>query len=204
MKQIKPKTSKHNIATEKVASKTTLQHSDSKFFDYLDAISFKQKPMSIEAIERLAVELCDWAMNNENALKISQFYVKHGIQRSDYLRWMERCPALKIAHEMGKEAIGNRREIAGLTKKFDAGLVAFSMPHYDPEWRENIEWRSSMKAKEAAEQNNETKIVIMERIPDSPLVPQKPGKEEKRLTPEQVAEKLSRHPEMKYRKSKYD
>lgn len=202
MKQIKKKPIEHSIAAEKVASK--VQKAPEPFFDYMDTFTFKMKPMSIEGIERIAAELVNWARNNDDALKIAQFWNDKGINHQDFYRWMEWSPALKSAHEITMSILGTRREIGAIQKKFDTGMISFTMPFYDKNWKDNVEWRSSLKAKEAAEQNNETKIVIMERIPDSPLVPSKPKKEEPKLTPEDVAKKLARHPEMKYRKSRYD
>lgn len=209
MKQIKKvkKTHEHNTSVEKDTKNHTSENKPvERFFDYLDTISFRQKPMSIEGIERLAVELVKWATHDEKAIKIAMFYTQRGIARGDYTNWMERVPALKIAHETAKEIIGNRRELGGLTKKFDAGMVAFSMPQYDEEWRQNIEWRSQMKAKESSSNGNTAAVinVIAEPVPDCPEVPRRVKKEEKRMTPEDWEKKLSKHPEMKYRKTQYD
>ncbi len=197
MKQIKPKTTEHNIDTRKVTNK--VQKPTEPFFDYLDTFTFKMKPMSIEGIERIASDIVNWARNNDDALKIAQFWNDRGINHQDFYRWMKWSPALKSAHETTMSILGTRREIGAIQKKFDSGMISFTMPFYDEDWKKNVEWRSSMKAKEASEQNNETKIVVIEKIPDSPLVPNKIPK----LTPEDVAKKLSKHSEMKYRKSKY-
>lgn len=168
------------------------------FFDYLDTFTFKQKPASIPFIERLAVELSNWAVNDEEAIKISQFYIKRGISKQDFTRWMEWVPALKEAYSVAMEAIGNRREVAGLTKKFDSSMVQFTMPQYDQGWKEMNEWRAKLR-EQIINQNNGPQIIVLEKYPDSDLVPDKP-----RPTPEDVAKKLAKHPEMRYRKTRYD
>lgn len=184
-KAVNAKTAKHSSVVEKSA--TNNNKPTTPFFDYLDTFTFKMKPISIPAIERLAMELSNWAINNEEAIKLSQFYLKKGINPADFFRWMEWCPELKLAHDLALTALGNRRELAGLTKKFDSGMVSFTMPFYDEQWRKNIEWRSHLKSKEAEQAgSNGPQIVVLERYPDSELVPKKP-ESVRRLTPEEVA-----------------
>jgi hypothetical protein len=55
-----------------------------------------------------------------------------------------------------------RRENGGLRKQFDSGLVSFTMPHYDPTWKELAEWKAKLKSD--AEQEQVPTTVIFKKF----------------------------------------
>ncbi len=131
------------------------------FIEYRDMFTFRMTPISPEGIEKVAQELLDWAMNNNDALKVTQFYHKKGLSGTTVARWKELSPSFNEAHGEAKAIIGNRREIGGLKKDFDSGIVRTSMPIYDKSWRKNEEWRSTLNKEKPTEGG--TKIIIMEK-----------------------------------------
>ena len=138
--------------------------------EYNDLFTGQGKPINETYIERISIEMTHWALNDKDALKVTQFRLLKGIDRQSWDRWVAKYPILKRAQEEAADAIGNRREIGGLTKKLDSGLVQYSMPHYDQDWKANVEWRSNLKAEQ---QNAGTQVVVIEKFPDSKLVPEK-------------------------------
>jgi hypothetical protein len=150
------KAKKNSIESSKVAKKT--------FFDYLDTFTFKMKPISEDSLDKLAEELVRWAVNDDDALKLSQFYIKHGFYDSDFYNWCARNKNLEIAHKTAMIAIGNRREIGAIKRKYDSGTINTSMSIYDKQWKELAEWKANLnKEKEQVEQ----KIIVIERFPES-------------------------------------
>lgn len=113
--------------------------------DYLDCFTFKYKPVTQAFIDRISKELVEWAQNDHEALKLSEFFNKKRIPRNTWDAW-SRYPEFKAARSIAVEALGNRREKGAITRKFDAGTVNFMMPMYDKDWREQTEWRAKLKA----------------------------------------------------------
>jgi len=158
-----------------------LEKEPSKPFDeYYDLFTLRTKPVSDVFIEQIAQKLMHWAINNEEAYKISQFYEQEGLHNEDIDRWCKRSKAMAYAKYAALRAIGNRREIGGLKKKLDSGMVSYTMAHYDKDWKDLAEWRNTLKLD--ADQKGETKIVVLEKYPDSKIVPAKPQED-----PETVA-----------------
>lgn len=139
--------------------------------EYMDMFSFRKCPVSEAFLDHLATELVDWAKNDDKAIKVTQFLGLKGIHSKTFDRWRDRHPKMQDAYEYALMVIGDRRESGAIYKKFDASIVSFTMPHYDKDWVKQHEWRA--KLKETEQQSNETRIVVLEKYPDSPMVPKK-------------------------------
>ena len=137
--------------------------------EYRDMTSFRVKPVSDHFIDKLAQALVSWACDNEDALKLTQFFIQRRIDISYLYRWEQRSENLKMAHEFALMCIGARREIGALKRKYDAGIVASTMAHYDKSWKELEEWRAKLRNKEL--EDNKTMVVVMERFPEIDSVP---------------------------------
>jgi len=116
-----------------------------KFDQYKNMFSIKTKPVSEKFIHLLAKELVDWAIHNENALILKQFFFEKGIGTSDIHRWRKKNEGLDSAIKFAKEAIGVRRELGALTKKFDSRTIMKTMANYCDEWKEAELWRARLK-----------------------------------------------------------
>lgn len=163
IKNVKRKTPDNSALVKKESKRM-------KWSDYSCIYTGSLKPINEVGIERLAEEIVCWARDDEEALKVTQFIFKKGISRAQWSKWCAKNPSLLEAHNTAKEIIGNRREIGALNRKFDPGTVNYTMPFYDSEWKAGLEWRASLKEKKDDTASG-PQIVVMDRIPDSPLVP---------------------------------
>lgn len=150
--------------------------------EYRNLNTWKMTHINQAFIDAFARDMLAWASDHDKAqLKISDFYLERGVSNDTMMRWIRKFDNLKDAYDAAKMIIGNRREKGGLKNYYNASLVATSMVHYDPEWREFYEWKS--KLRQNNEQYEEKKMVIELRN----------FNEESKPTPEEVASKVRRH-----------
>jgi len=145
----------------------------SRYFDhYLDMFSFREKPVNDLWLERLASDLVQWSYKDD-ALKFTQFLRERGINSTDFGRWLKRSEILKEAHKFALQNVGDRREIGGLKREFDAGIVKTTMAQYDENWRLLEQWRAFIHASSqpSAANNEEFCDSFVGQIPDSDKVP---------------------------------
>jgi hypothetical protein len=85
---------------------------------------------------------------------------------------VDKYEVLREARDYALCALGDRREVGGLKRKYDPGIIARTQAYYSDAWRFLEEWRSDMR--KADENQSEQKItVILEAFPSSDLVPNK-------------------------------
>lgn len=137
--------------------------------EYYNFNTFRLMPVSQSTLERLRDNAIKWAISDNNALKIKQFLILNGITPGTWTRWKDKYPEIKEAHEVMLTAIGNRREVGLITRKFDPGSTMKSMIVYDEEWKHIGEWWANLSQKESI--GGGQQIVVIEKIADSPLVP---------------------------------
>lgn len=137
--------------------------------EYFDAASYKRTPMTDIGLKKLGRDLTQWALHDDDALTIRQFFNERGMGDNSIEKWQKKSPEFKAACKLAMSAIGTRREIGGIKKKFDSNFVSSSMAHYLKEYKALAEWRSALRDK--ADAKNETKVVIIERFPSTPEVP---------------------------------
>ncbi len=145
---------------------------------YVDFCDYKQLPVSESNLKELAKRLELWAITDDDALKFKQFLVRERVCWDSFYRWMEKSPELKRAHALALDAIGNRREVGAIKRSYDSGMVRSSMPIYDKDWTTMEEWRG--KITQEQNKDNEQKVVIIERFPETLEV-------KSRRSPEEVA-----------------
>lgn len=139
--------------------------------EYYNYNTWSLIPISKSTLERLRENAIKWAIFDDKALKIKQFLILNGITQSTWDRWRNKHTEIQEAHEIMLMAIGNRREEGLLTRKFDNGSTMFTMPHYDDDWKKLCEWRAKLAQKENAVSGSQ--IVVIEKAPSSPLVPER-------------------------------
>jgi hypothetical protein len=142
-----------------------------KWFDYRNMLTGLDSPMSIKGLEKMAQELVIWAKEDANALKVSQFYLDKGINTNTWAKWCNDYDFFREAHGYAKMIIGNRREAGAVNNKFNAGIVSYTMPIYDPEWKEETVRRASLK--DGSNEAKTTITVLTSPIPNSYLVPER-------------------------------
>lgn len=144
--------------------------------EYYNYDSMRLIPITQGSLERLMENGRKWAREEEDAIKLSQFTDLNGIPLRTWQRWRE---AHKVVDEGTRDILmilGNKRELGLLKRKFEPGSTIFMMPHYDEDWKDMCKWRASLKPKEEGGKGGET-FVVIEKYPNSPLVPEKKDEE---------------------------
>lgn len=149
--------SRRKSKEKETKSRPPRQHS--KVIDYYkDIFSFKEVPIPMQYIERLAQDLVAWARDDKDALKISQFYLERGIHRSTFYKWKDTYEILGRAFTAAKEYIGNRRELGALVikdRKYDPSIIMKSQSFYDEDWKNTVEWEASLRKQPLQQPNVE-------------------------------------------------
>lgn len=141
---------------------------------YDDMFTLRQTPVSKDYLLKFALEWVNWAMTDEDALKLTQFYVLKGIHNFSVERWMKRCPELQRAHDWALMIIGNRREIGAIKKIYDSAMIRTTMCMYDTQWKELEEWRARLSEKIASAGG--VRVVEIPAFGDADLLPKKEKK----------------------------
>jgi len=122
----------------------------------------RERPVSIAFIERLCADLIDWAINDDDALKIIDFYVSRKIHPKTFWRWEQKYPMLTDARNMALNIIGSRREKGALKKKFEPTVMMKQQHHYDKTWWEDEVARAELRARtqQKTDQNIRYTVVL--------------------------------------------
>lgn len=144
------------LQSNTLAAKSSKVQSHERF----DFGSWREQPISQGYLEEKALEIIDWAENDEDALKLTLFYKKYRWYEDDVRRWRKRCANFDKALRYAKMIIGDRREIGALKRKLSEGIVSSSMAMYDPEWKEIAEWRARLRADADRPEGNTQYIIV--------------------------------------------
>ena len=140
--------------------------------EWLNFNTYEKSILTTTSIERLARELVEWARSNPDAIKISQFLEERGIHIRSWSKWCNNYPVLSDARDHAKMILGNRREHGVMTRKYEPSSTNFMMINYDAEWAETMKLKTSLLEKAA--DSGGPQIVVIEKYPESSLVPAKP------------------------------
>lgn len=144
--------------------------------EYYNYDSMKLIPITNATLRRLIENGIKWAREVDDAIKLSQFQDKNGIAKRSWQRWREAYKWFDEGTEQILTILGNKRELGLITRKYEPGSIIFMMPHYDDDWGNMCKWRASLKPKEVESKASET-FVVIEKYPESSLVPEKKDKE---------------------------
>ena len=144
----------------------------SRFDEYVDLFTLKEVVVTEEWVEKFSQQMLSDVIKDENIVKLSQYFRLRGINSSTIARWSDKYPKFALAYKEALLAVGDRREINGLWKEMDGGMVSYTMAHYDPSWVKLAEWRAALR-KESEGQSGNNITVVMEGYPSSDLVPPK-------------------------------
>jgi hypothetical protein len=132
---------------------------------------FKMIPISQAKVQKLIDELETWPEKNPKEKTITAFYRSHGLTRSTFYSLIAKHPALKESHEIAMRTLGERLWGKAVDKEADWKPIHFNLHNYAPEFKENYAFHAAMSAKD--QQANETKFVVIERFPETSIVPVK-------------------------------
>lgn len=127
---------------------------------YDDIYAYTTTPISEVFLDRLFQELIDWVEQDEDALKITQFFLRKRISSDTVKRFRARDKKYEQAFQHALAVIGNRREIGALKNKFNANIVGITMPRYDKDWVELIEWKASVQKKDGDASGQQITVVM--------------------------------------------
>lgn len=147
---------------------------------YRDLLTGKQQPVPKSFLDQLAKELISWAINDKDAIILSQFFYERGIPHATFHSWLRTDSDFKNIYETAKRIIGNRRESGAITRKYEAGMIKASMSMYSDDWKELEDYRSEQRQKRDEKTASANIQWVLEKFPDSKLVPEK-KKEENEL-----------------------
>ncbi len=155
MKKKPQKALKENLHS--IIKKEKVTKSATNYDDYYCVYSFKQVPITNAFKERLAEELVKWIDDPlSEPIKISEFFLKKGISRGSFYRWVGTNKALAAAHEYTMERLANIRERAALTGKYSEGMVKMTLGYYCPVFKGEQERIALLNKKD--EQTTSTEI----------------------------------------------
>jgi hypothetical protein len=143
-----------------------------QFDEYRNMSTFRKIPVNNVHLDELAQELCQWVVANKDAITMEDFFEYKFMNKDAFKRLKEKNANLQEAYTFALMILGNRRQRGGLKKELDSGMVSYTMPHYDDEWKKLAEWRAALKHKEE-EKNQAPTVYVIERFPETDEVPRR-------------------------------
>lgn len=163
----KPKKKRLNKRLIKKPTTVGPHHPSRRYDEYFNLLLFQKVPVTDIYISRVAQDLIEW-VRKDTSIVFNGFLNEMGIGCDAYYAWKERSEDLSHAHAFAMRVLAERREAGAIRKKFDSGLVSYTMPHYDKKWKELVEWREGLKAIKREQQQEGAKIVVIEKfVPDT-------------------------------------
>lgn len=154
------------------------------FTEYYNMSTMTKQVASDKWAEKMARKMIDWAEQTDDALTLEEFYRSIGMLSQDFCELAHKYPMLEKALQYTRMIIGDRREKGMITRKYDAGSIAYMMPHYKDSWKEIVAWRSSLKQTEGGSGTVRMQYVVIPPIPSSDLVKELPVGESKDVNTE--------------------
>lgn len=158
------KAKNHSIDEVKSEKKVSNIKSSKPVFlgEYFNVHTFQKHPLTHNFFIREAQNLKIWA-DLEDSFRISDFYDKQGYQPALFYRWVNKYEELEIAYNYALRRIGSRRESGAMHRQLAGSTVHRTLGHYDPIWKE--ETRILNEARSSLAQQNESRVVVIERFP---------------------------------------
>ena len=121
-------------------------------------------------VDDLAEELFEWAKQN-TSLALRRFASERGIPLVTFLEWTKKHKKLGDAYDLARSLVGCNREEGALTGRLKEASYFRLASRYDPEYKEAMEWESSLRGKEASQTGEAIYNCIQERFPSDDRVP---------------------------------
>lgn len=112
-------------------------------------------------LDKLASELVEWAIHDEDALSLNQFNHHHRICSEDLHRWMKNHEGLRRAYDIAKEAIGDRRELGALKNKYNAMMICKTLSFYHTVFRDEEERRIALAKIYESKTENKSGVTVV-------------------------------------------
>ena len=138
----------------------------------MTSLNWQPWPVTPSYIDKLAIELLEWACDDEiEAVRMTDFTKKKKMYSKDFWRLVQKYPVLAQAYEEAKLQIGHRRECGAIFKEYDSGSVRWGQHWYGEEWKNYDKHHADLK--KIQELQDKVINALMQPTPDSDLVKQK-------------------------------
>lgn len=143
-----------------------------KEWEYPDVpyMLYRLTPKSEKEFSVMGNEVLKWS-ECDDALKLTDYATLKRMPYDTFIRYTKRSKYLGECWEIARERVTSRRELGALKNKYNSSVVMGTMGMYDKEYKEFLKWKSDLRKDEKAA--GETKIVVLEKYPNSDVVPEK-------------------------------
>lgn len=135
--------------------------------EYYNSKEDLMMPVTHTHLKSLAKKLYQWSDTAEG-LNILEFYQAVGISKTAFHEYLDKSPELKAAHSYALDAIGTRRDVGAMKKKYDTNAVWRSQYQYGSQYREAMEFAAKLAKRDEDHDAGGTKIVVIEKIVTDP------------------------------------
>ena len=126
-------------------------------------------------------EACEFASamlafaKRDTTLAFTQFYSSRGLLNDEVNQLGSMYPPIARAIMLSKQVIGDRREVGAMKGELEQRITLATLPLYNQEYaRQRIDYmKHQALIQSQVSQNNQARVVVIEKAPDSPLVPEK-------------------------------
>lgn len=147
---------------------------DCSWLDYLHEDSFRFFPAKAEWRKRLIYtmyqSLEDADKKGREPIDLMQLCRTYKIKYTTLIFWTTVHPDIKEAYDDYKLYLATNRRLGMAHKELDKEAILKDQHKYDPEWHEVNQYHAALKNDEI---KHEREIVVIERMPDSKMVPEK-------------------------------
>lgn len=144
---------------------------DCSYLEYLKEESFRFFPGKQEWRKRVAASLYSFPEEKDefkmHVVEVMQFCELYKIPYTTLLNWVSHYDDIRAAYTYMKLRLASRRRVGALHRRYDKDVVFRDLHLYDPEWDEVNKYHAALKTDQ---QQNETKIVVIEKMPESKTV----------------------------------
>lgn len=146
---------------------------------FMDRFQERHKPVSQEYINLIAAEMLNWS-DLDTSFIFNEFIGNLPHTRTQIYNWAKEHPVLAHAMETCKTKLAVRREKRAAEDPKYGIVYQKGLAVYDYEYRDSVESMEAMRSKYRKEENeNKQTVVVIDRVPDSPMVPKRKVKETK-------------------------
>lgn len=152
------------------------------FEDYYDPVMEVGHPVTNNFLERFFRTMVQKAATDEKFIVHREYYLRQGVSRERYERWIEFYPPADEYHQITMQLIGARRERLGLERRLSENLVLRGAPLYAgkskefnvEDWKTLREWEADLRSRGIAATNIQyitQQPIELSPVPNSAAVP---------------------------------
>lgn len=130
--------------------------------EYLNLKTLGNEPLSQTGLERMARELVEWARTTEDAVRVEEFSLAHGIPTRVFEAWADRYPLFGEAYAHAMELLGMKSYKKAIHKGLAEPIFKHLQHAYDPAWKRAEDYHHERR-KQLMEKNTPPPTTIVVR-----------------------------------------